>query len=200
MHAPPSVPAGTEPAGGDMTQLLHAWRGGSSEAFAHIVQSLHGEFLRMAGARLRGHDAHSLSRGDVVNEALMRLMAARTDWANREHFFATVSLTMRSVLREHARARMADKRHGGDRVTITFDAGGPGEASMAADLLTLDALFDQLRALDPRAGQVLELTYFSGLSREQIAEVLSVSVATVDRELRFGRAWLRDALGRDLEA
>lgn len=196
--APP--PASTATAAGDMTQLLQAWRGGSADAFVHIVQSLHGEFLRMAGARLRGHDAHSLSRGDVVNEALMRLMAARTDWANRAHFFATVSLTMRSVLREHARARLAGKRQGGERVTLTFDAGGPGEASMAADLLTLDALFDQLRALDPRAGQVLELTYFSGLTREQVAEVLAVSVATVDRELRFARAWLKDALGRDLEA
>lgn len=198
--APPPAPAGAETAAGDMTQLLQAWRGGSRDAFAHIVQSLHGEFLRMAGARLRGHDAHSLSRGDVVNEALMRLMAARTEWANRAHFFATVSLTMRSVLREHARARLADKRQGGERVTLTFDAGGPGEGSMAADLLTLDALFDQLRAQDARASQVLELTYFSGLTREQIAQVLDVSVATVDRELRFARAWLKDALGRDLEA
>lgn len=200
MNAQPALPIADQAASADMTRLLHAWRGGSSEAFAHIVQLLHGEFLRMAGARLRGHDAHSLSRGDVVNEALMRLMAARTDWANRAHFFATVSLTMRSVLREHARARLADKRQGGERVTITVDASGPGESSMAADLLTLDALFDQLRRLDPRAGQVLELTYFSGLSREQVAEVLAVSVATVDRELRFARAWLRDALGRDLEA
>jgi RNA polymerase sigma factor (TIGR02999 family) len=183
----------------DMTRLLHAWQGGDDDAFAQIVAHLQGEFLRMAASRLRGADPVSLSRGDVVNEALMRLMHSRGGWQNRAHFFATVSLTMRSVLREHARARLADKR-GGDRVQVTLTGALAGEESMAADLLTLDALLTRLGLQDARAMQVLELTYFAGLAREAIAQVLDISPSTVDRELRFARAWLSEQLGRELEA
>jgi RNA polymerase sigma factor (TIGR02999 family) len=195
--------ATAQPAPGDtveaMTVLLQAWKRGDGTAFERVVQAVHGEFLRMAAARLRGHDAATLAKGDVVNEAMLRLMAAPSDWQNRAHFFATVSLTMRSVLREHARARLADKR-GGGRVQLTLSAATLGEESMAADLLTLDALLDQLGANDPRGAQVLELTYFAGLQRADIAEVLAISVPTVDRELRFARAWLAEQLGRELEA
>jgi RNA polymerase sigma factor (TIGR02999 family) len=183
-----------------MTLLLQAWRQGSSGAFDRVVRAVHGEFLRMAAARLRGHDTVSLSRGDLVNEAMLRLMRNPTDWQDRGHFFATVSLTMRSVLREHARARLADKRSGGQRVTISLGELAVGEESMAADLLTLDALLDRLDTLDPRAMQVLQLTYFAGLQRDEIATVLNLSVPTVDRELRFARAWMREQLGRGLEA
>jgi RNA polymerase sigma factor (TIGR02999 family) len=97
------------------------------------------------------------------------------------------------------RARLADKR-GGARVRLTLSAADIGEESMAADLLTLDALLTRLAERDPRAAQVLELTYFAGLERAAIAEVLGLSVPTVDRELRFARAWLVERLGRELEA
>jgi len=182
-----------------MTVLLQAWRRGDDAAFGRVVQAVHGEFMRMAASRLRGHDASTLGKGDVVNEAMLRLMQAPAEWQNRAHFFATVSLTMRSVLREHARARLADKR-GGERVQLTLTSAALGEESMAADLLTLDALLDQLALHDPRSAQVLEMTYFTGLQRSDIAEVLAISVPTVDRELRFARAWLAEQLGRDLEA
>ncbi len=181
-----------------MTMLLKAWQRGNTDAFGRVVGAMQGEFMRMAASRLRGHEAASLSRGDVVNEALLRLMQSPVDWQNRAHFFATVSLTMRSVLREHARARMADKR-GGDRLQLTLTSAGLGEESMAADLLTLDALLTRLTRNDPRAAQVLELTYFAGLQRTDIAEVMALSVPTVDRELRFARAWLVEQLGRNLE-
>lgn len=193
----------SDPAPGEtveaMTVLLQAWRHGDTDAFGRIVAALQGEFMRMAASRLHGHDAATLAKGDVVNEALLRLMQSAPDWQNRAHFFATVSLTMRSVLREHARARMSDKR-GGGRVQITLSSIALGEDSMAADLLTLDALLDQLAQLDARAAQVLQLCYFSGLQRKDIASVLDISLPTVDRELRFGRAWLAEQLGRELES
>jgi RNA polymerase sigma factor (TIGR02999 family) len=179
----------------DMTVLLRDWRNGDARALSRIVSTFQNEFLRMAGSRLRGQDDVSLSSGDVVNEALLRLMNSDTDWANRAHFFATVSLTMRSVLREHARAKQADKRNAGQRVEMTLSQVG-GEADFTADLLTLDALFEQLGQHDPRALQVLDMTYFAGLSRPDIATVLGVSLPTVDRELRFARAWLATQLGR----
>ncbi|MBN8506004.1 MAG: sigma-70 family RNA polymerase sigma factor [Burkholderiales bacterium] len=187
------------PEDGDITQWLRFWQAGDAQAFGRVVQCLHQDFLRMAASRLGGYDDLSLSRGDVLNEAILRLMKADTSWQNRAHFFATVSLTMRSVLREHARARLTDKR-GGGRVAITLSAIESGEDTMAADLLTLDRLMDELGRRDPRAAQVLEMTYFAGLKRADIALVLDVSVPTVDRELRFARAWLSEQLGRDVGA
>lgn len=181
-----------------MTVLLHQWKAGNAQAFERIVEAVHADFMRMAKSRLYGWDV-SLGTGDLVNEAILRLMTSPTDWQNRAHFFATVSLTMRSVLREHARARVADKR-GGQRVQLTLSAAELGEESMAADLLTLDALLDQLAAHDERMAQVLQLTYFAGLQNAEIAEVLAVGLRTVERDLRFARAWLKERLGRDLEA
>lgn len=185
---------------GELTVLLAAWRAGDLSALGRLVQAVQAELQRMAGARLRGHDVATLAGDDVVNEALLRLMQHPADWQNRSHFFAIASLTMRSVLREHARARQAAKRDGGQRVQLTLAEGLVGEEDMAADVLTLDALLDQLARHDPRAAQVLEMTYFGGLERAQVAEALAVSVPTVDRELRFARAWLQERLGRDLEA
>lgn len=191
---PTSDPGDTAAA---MTVLLQAWKRGDAHAFERVMGAVHAEFLRMAASRLRGHDQHTLERGDVVNEALLRLMQSPQEWQNRAHFFATASLAMRAVLREHARARLADKR-GGGRVQLTLTSAALGEESMAADLLTLDALFDQLAANDPRTARVLELTYFTGLEREAIADVLEISLSSVDRELRFGRAWLSEQLGQEI--
>lgn len=181
-----------------LTQLLHAWRDGDAGAFDRVARAVQADFLRMAAGRLRGHDQATLAQGDVVNEAWLRLMASGKEWANRAHFFANAALTIRSVLTDHARAQAAAKR-GGERVRITLTEDGLAEASMAADLLNLDALLRQLAAQDARSAQVLELSYFTTLSRADIATVLDISPATVDRELRFGRAWLASRLGRGLE-
>lgn len=181
----------------ELTVLLRAWRNGSTDAFEAVARAVQGEFLRMAASRLAGHDQETLAKGDVVNEVWLRLMRSDKSWANRAHFFATAALTIRGVLTDHARARLTDKR-GGGRVQMTLTESAFGEDSMAADLLTLDQLLSQLQALDPRAAAVVEMTYFTGLDREQIAEVLGTSIATVDRELRFSRAWLGQRLGSEV--
>ncbi|MBI3345608.1 MAG: sigma-70 family RNA polymerase sigma factor [Burkholderiales bacterium] len=182
-----------------VTELLLAWRQGDNSAFSRLLHSVHDELRRMALSRLRGGETPSLAAGDLLNEALLKLMHATPDWKDRAHFFGAVSMAMRSVLVDHARARQADKRGGGwHRATYTLSS--LGEEEMVADLLTLDALLQQLQALDPRAAEVLQLTYFAGLERAEIATVLDVSVATVDRELRFARAWLAERLDcQDLE-
>ncbi len=185
------------PGASDLTVLLRAWRDGNGDAFEAVARAVQGEFLRMAASRLAGHDQATLAKGDVVNEVWLRLMQSDKGWDNRAHFFATAALTIRSVLTDHARARLADKR-GGGRVRMTLTESAMGEESMAADLLTLDQLLSQLQTLDPRTATVVELTYFTGLQREQIGEVLDISLATVDRELRFARAWLGQRMGTDL--
>ena len=193
------MPPTTDATARSLTQLLQAWKAGDESAFERVAEAVHGDFLRMAASRLHGHDEHTLAKGDLVNEAWLRLMQSKQSWENRAHFFANASLTIRSVLTDHARARMADKR-GGQRVRLTLTESAQGEESMAADLLTLDALLQQLTAKDARSARVVELTYFTGLQRDEIAEVLDISTPTVDRELRFGRAWLGARMGRELEA
>jgi RNA polymerase sigma factor (TIGR02999 family) len=143
--------------------------------------------------------ADTLAQGDVVNEAMLRLMESPGAYNDRAHFFATVSLTMRSVLREHARARLADKR-GGDRVQLTLTLNSAvAEESMAADLLTLDRLLDTLAAQRPARPQVMELTYFIGLPRQTSPNCWRLGAHGGPRAA-FRRAWLAEQLGRGLEA
>lgn len=188
----PAVPA----ANVQVTRLLQAWQQGDRGAFDDLLAQVHGELRRIAQSRLRGTETPSLAVGDLLNEALLKLIQSPLEWKDRGHFFGSVSLTMRAVLIDHVRARQADKR-GGDWQRVTFTLSGSGEEDLTADLLTLDSLLDELEKRDPRAASVLQMTYFAGLEREAIAAVLDVSVPTVDRELRFARAWLARRLDRD---
>ena len=180
-----------------LTVLLHAWERGDEAAFGRLVAMVQPELHRMAASRMRGAETPSLAQGDLLQEALLKLMQSPPSWRDRAHFFGTVSMTMRSVLVDHARARQADKR-GGDWQRLTYTLSDVGEESNTADLLTLDALLTQLAQHDPRASEILQLFYFGALEREDIAKVLDLSVPTVDRELRFARAWLSSQLKREL--
>ena len=149
----------------------------------------------MAVRRLGNHAAATLSPTELVHETALGMMQSPMDFANRAHFFATMSLAMRSILVDHARARAADKR-GGDEVRVSLSHVESGdEEGMAVDLLALEQALTQLEALDPRCGQVMHLTYFGGLQQGEIALVLNVSVPTVKRDLRFARSWLLKAIG-----
>lgn len=184
-----------------LTELLHAWQAGDGHALGRLLAWVQGELLRLARSRLRGQESPSLAAEDLVQESLMKLAQGAPDWNDRQHFFATVSLAMRQVLVDHARRRQAAKRaDGADRCGVAWTLSEVGEESQTAELLTLDRLLQQLEAEDPRAAQVVQLTYFIGLQREDIATVMSLSLATVDRELRHARAWLSAGLGRSLEA
>lgn len=200
MTSAPVPPARhAHPSAAPLTTLLCAWRQGDRAAMDKVLREVHAELLRMASSRLRGSETPSLAADDLVSEALLRVLREPPAWESRGHFFGTLSMTMRSVLVDHVRARQADKR-GGDWHRVTYTLSTHGEESWTADLLTLDALLTRLAAEDARAGEILQLTYFSGLQREEIATVLDVSVPTIDRELRFARAWLADQLGRSIEA
>jgi RNA polymerase sigma factor (TIGR02999 family) len=105
-----------------------------------------------------------------------------------------MSLAMRSVLVDHVRAKGALKR-GGDRLRVTLNDATAIEDERVLDIIALDEALNRLESLDARGAAVLHLTYFAGLERKEIAEVMGVSVATIDRSLRFSRAWLKVALG-----
>jgi RNA polymerase sigma factor (TIGR02999 family) len=178
----------------DVTALLHAWRDGSGAAFAALIDEVYDELKRIAAVRLNQVGrASTLSPTELLHDALVGLMPANMAFNDRSHFFATVSLAIRSVLVDHARARAAQKR-GGDleRVTLTGIEGGEGAS--AFDLLAIDEALTRLEQEDPRAGQVMHLAYFGGLAPLEIAELLGVSESTVVRDLRFARVSLLKTL------
>ncbi|MCQ4167297.1 ECF-type sigma factor [Tahibacter harae] len=185
----------TEPRSGPaLTELLLSWKRGEGAAFKQVIDQVYAQLKQIAAQRLHqsGSDL-TLTPTDLLHDAVLRVAEAPMDWKNRAHFFASMSLFIRSALVDHARARQAAKR-GGRPVYVTLSQADAGEASMAADLLALDQALLRLEALDPRGAQVLHLAHFGGLDRQQIAAVLEVSLATVDRDLRFTRAWLREEL------
>jgi RNA polymerase sigma factor (TIGR02999 family) len=181
----------------DLTTLLHAWRDGSGAAFATLIDRVYGELRIIAASRVnRSGGALTLSPTELLHEVLIKVMPAPMDWADRTHFYASMSLAIRSVLVDHARARVTEKR-GGGRVRVTFTDVIAGEESLVADLLALEESLVQLEQHDPRCGQVMHLTYFGGFSQEEVASLLNISIPTVARDLRFARAWLAKAMAGD---
>lgn len=157
----------------------------------HVYQ----ELRRIAIGYLRSQRPdHTLQPTALLNEAYIRLAASdERQWNNRTHFFATAAAIMRNILVDHARARQAEKR-GGGATLISLDSAHEAAAGKPADLIALDDALRALAAEDERKARVLELRYFAGLSVEETAEALGLSVATVGREARFATAWLRREL------
>jgi RNA polymerase sigma factor (TIGR02999 family) len=180
---------------GEVTELLHLWRGGDRSALERLMPRLYDTLRDMAASRLRREGAQqTLEPTALVHEALLRLLGSDTDWQNRAHFLAFAAMHMRSVLVDHARSRMAAKR-GGDIVMVTLTQADRAEGSrIELDLLALDQALSQLHVEDERIARVVEMSYFAGMEREEIAAVIGISVPTVDRDLRFARAWLNRAL------
>lgn len=180
----------------DLTRLLHGWRGGDADARDRLLEEVYGTLRRMAAARLgRGRGSRTLQPTAVVNEALISLLGNDVAWEDRAHFFALASLKMRSVLVDHARSRAAEKR-GGDVALLTLSHAErePGQ-DVEYDVLALHQALEQLGEHDERAARGLEMAYFGGMEQRDIACVLGVSLPTVQRDLRFARAWLNRLLG-----
>lgn len=179
----------------DLTRLLREWRNGDGQVFSALIEQAYPALKRIAARRIGNQNGSAtLSPTELVHETALGMMHSPMDFANRAHFFATMSLAMRSILVDHARARAADKR-GGDGVQVSLSRVDIGdEGGLAIDLLALEQALKQLEALDPRCGQVMHLTYFGGLRQEEIALVLNVSIPTVKRDLRFARSWLLKAI------
>jgi RNA polymerase sigma factor (TIGR02999 family) len=184
-----------EPA--DITLLLRRWEEGDAAALDQLIPLMYERMRQLARQRLRSEPDASLNTTGLVHEAYLRLVdspAVRVQ--DRGHFLGLASRVMRHLLVDHARARRAEKR-GLGVAPVQLD-----EATWIPDhavepVIELDQALERLARMDDRRSRILEQRYFGGLSLEEIAEALDVSLATVKRELRAARAWLAVELGRD---
>jgi len=181
-----------------ITQLLIAHREGDRDAFDRLVPLVYADLSRIARGQLARHRRHAtLDTCAVVHEAYLKLVAqAGVQWEGRRHFFAVASRAMRQVIVDRARRRSAAKRGGGlpplplDAVEIPVD-------DSAATLLALNRALEGLEKLDERLVRVVECRFFAGLTEEETAEALEVSVRTVQRDWRKARAWLLRELSHE---
>jgi len=180
-----------------VTHLLQAWGRGDDDALARLVPLVEEELHRIARRCVAGERAgNSLQATALVNEAYIRLVdTRRVRWQDRAHFIAMAARTMRRILIDHARAKRYQKR-GGDAVRVTFEERLLPGVQPEKDVVALDDALVALERRDLRKGRVVELRFFGGLSVEETAAVLDVSVETVMRDWKFAKAWLRRELGR----
>jgi len=183
----------------DVTQLLDRWEAGDGSAVEALMPLVYDELRALAARRLRGErEGHTLQATALVNEAYLRLVGSEVSLQSRAHFFALAAKMMRRILVDHARARDAAKRGGGAARLSLTEAQVFGPASGAEDAVDVLAIHEALEALeshDERKARVMELSVFTGLTQREVAETLSISPATVERDLRFARAWLANRLG-----
>ena len=181
----------------EITVLLNEISDGNERAVDKLLPLVYGELRKLAQWQLKGERAdHTLNATAIVHEAYIKLVDQRqVTWQNRAHFMAIAAQAMRRILIDYARSKMAEKRGGGQPiVTLNEELMNRGDAR-AEELVMLDSALDKLHQHDERQSKIVEFHFFAGLTHEEIAEVLKVSVATVRRDWRMARAWLSVQLG-----
>lgn len=176
----------------DITRLLQGLAGGTPERAAELLPLVYDELRRLARAHVaREKPGRTLQATELVHEAWLRI-AGQGDpgWNGRAHFLGAAARAMRRILVERARRRAGRERVELEEVELTL----PREGDRATDVLAVEEALARLERQDERKGRIVELRYFAGLSVEETAQVLGVSVGTVEREWRFLRAWLRAEL------
>jgi RNA polymerase sigma factor (TIGR02999 family) len=179
----------------EVTGLLLAWGQGDEAALNRLVPLVHDELRRIAKRCMAGQRAgHSLQATALVNEAYLRLIDVQhVNWQNRAHFLAMSARLMRRILVDAARSKRYQKR-GGGAVRVTFDEALAVTDEPGQDLVALDDALQALATVDARKVRVIELRFFGGLSVEETASVLTVSVDTVMRDWKLAKAWLQREL------
>lgn len=175
----------------DITCLLGAWQNGDSAALNRLTDLLYAQLHAMADRHMRRESVgHTLQATALVHEAYARVVGAELNFQDRSHFLAVMSTQMRRILIDHAKAKHRDKR-GGHAVPISLDDVPTVAADSNPLLLDLDEVIRALGRRDPRKEKVLEMLYFGGMSQPEIAAALGISLATVERDLRMARAWIK---------
>jgi RNA polymerase sigma factor (TIGR02999 family) len=182
-----------ESARSDVTRLLAAWRAGDAAAPDALASLVYEELRRMAARRLAGSLQRPLQTTELVHETFVRLLESPLKASDRSHFFRTVALALRQVLVDAVRRQSAGKR-GGDVVWVTLDRAREVAAPESHQWLAVEAALADLEREDARKCRVVEMSLLMGLSQQEVAAALDISVPTVERDLRFARAWLRERL------
>jgi len=179
----------------ELTVLLSEWRAGNQAAFDRLLPIVYEELRRLASSCMRGERPdHLLQTTALVHEAYLRLVdQPETSYETRNHFFAVAAQVMRHVLVDYARARSRVKRGSGVPPLPLEDA-AVISPDRAEEVLAIDSALEGLMTFDLRKGRIFELRHFGGLSVDEAAEVLKVSPATVARDWRMAKAWLRRAI------
>lgn len=177
---------------GEVTLLLEKWRQGETGALESLVPLVWDQLHRIARSYMRRErEDHTLQPTALVNEVYMRLLKQRKiSWNDRAHFYTFAARMMRNILKDHARARLADRRGGSDSIRLPLSEEVAWIGTSSADLLDLNRALDRLEQIDQRKAHLIELRFFLALTMEETADVLSISVATAERDLKFSRSWL----------
>lgn len=181
----------------EITHLLLAWNNGDQLALDQLTPLVHKELRRIARRYMaRERPGHILQTSALVNEAYLRLIDWKNiRWQNRAHFFGLAAQLMRHILVDFARARAREKRGGGG-IEISLSEADKVDSNQSADLVALDDALEALEKLNARQARVVELRFFGGLSFEETAEALKVSVGTAKRDWNRAEAWLYRELSR----
>jgi RNA polymerase sigma factor (TIGR02999 family) len=184
----------------ELTQLLQEWSNGNEQALAMLAPLVEAELRRLARQYLRRERAdHTLQTMALINEAYVRLLDWKNvEWRNRAHFFGVAAGMMRHILVDYARQHRRDKR-GGGAIRVPLEADEVGAPEQYPDLVSLNDALISLAALDLRKSKIVELRFFGGLTYEEIAEVLTISPASIRREWELARTWLFAEIGGDLK-
>jgi len=175
----------------DITRLLEAWAGGDAEARDRLMPIVYGELRRRAASYLRRESgARTLQPTELVHETYLRLRRQSAGWKNRDHFFGVAAHLMRRILVDRARARKAAKRGGGLPLAFSDGMAPARSESVAVDVMEIDRALADLTALDGKQGRLVELRFFGGLTSEEAARALGISLATANREWAHAKAWL----------
>ena len=182
MHSPEGI-----------TQLLISWSGGDQSALDKLMPLVQSELRRLAGNYLRRErPGHTLQPTALVNEAYLRLVDQRkAKWQNRAQFYGIAAQLMRRILVDHARHHKAAKRGGSDQQRLSITSAHEVSDKPDLDLLALHEALEELATVDPQQSRIVELKFFGGLSIEETAEVLGIGHATIERDWKMARAWLR---------
>jgi RNA polymerase sigma factor (TIGR02999 family) len=179
----------------EMTRLLLDWSKGDQAALDKLLPLVNAELRQLARRYMRRESpGHTLQTSALVNEAYLRLIDQKhVQWQNRAHFFGIAAQLMRRILIDHARKAHYAKR-GGGAIKVSLDEAAAVTEARAAELVAVDEALEKLTAMDARKGRIVELRFFGGLTEEETAEVMGISLPTVQREWRAAKAWLRRML------
>jgi RNA polymerase sigma factor (TIGR02999 family) len=179
-----------------VTQLLLDWGAGDEAALEKLMPLVYSELRRLAGNYLRRErQGHTLQPTALVNEAYLKLVDQRNArWQNRAQFYGVAAQLMRRILVDHARQHQAAKRGGSNQQRLSITSAGQLAREPELDLLALHEALEELARIDLQQSRIVELRYFGGLSIEETAEVLGIGHATVERDWKMARAWLRRKL------